>query len=79
MIAADIAAKHDLVAIARACYAAYVRKDRKAMEALIAPDFRFTSPLDNRIDRATYFQRCWPNSATIAGFDRRYAADRGAT
>jgi hypothetical protein len=25
--------------------------------------------LDNRIDRTTYFERCWPNSETIAGFE----------
>jgi ketosteroid isomerase-like protein len=59
----------DVVAIARAGYRAYVDKDRAAIEALIADDFRFTSPLDNHIDRATYFARCWPNSATIAKFD----------
>jgi hypothetical protein len=23
-------------------------------------DFHFTSPLDNRLDRETYFRRCWP-------------------
>jgi hypothetical protein len=57
------------VAIARAAYEAYVAKDRAAIEKLIAPDFHFTSPLDNRIDRGTYFTRCWPNSETIAGFD----------
>ncbi|MGH6850313.1 MAG: nuclear transport factor 2 family protein [Methylocella sp.] len=61
--------KHDPVAVARASYKAYVDKDRAAIEALIADDFHFTSPLDNRIDRATYFARCWPNSATLAGFD----------
>jgi ketosteroid isomerase-like protein len=61
--------KHDPVAIARASYRAYVDKDRAAIEALIADDFHFTSPLDNRIDRTTYFARCWPNSATLAGFD----------
>lgn len=55
--------------VARACYEAYVTKDRAAIEALIAPDFNFTSPLDNRIDRATYFARCWPNSEKTAGFD----------
>ena len=59
----------DMVAIARAAYEAYVSKDRAAIEALIAPEFHFTSPLDNRIDRATYFARCWPNSETISGFD----------
>jgi ketosteroid isomerase-like protein len=54
--------------IARASYDAYVRKDRAAIETLIAPDFHFTSPLDNRLDRATYFARCWPNSETIEHF-----------
>ena len=59
----------DPVAIARACYEAYVAKDRAAIEALIAPGFHFTSPLDNRIDRATYFERCWPNSRNLEGFE----------
>ena len=57
------------VEIARAAYDAYVTKDRAALEALIASDFHFTSPLDNRLDRETYFRRCWPNSASIAAFD----------
>ena len=56
-------------AIALAAYQAYVTKDRAALEALIADDFHFTSPLDNRIDRETYFARCWPNSDWIKGFD----------
>jgi ketosteroid isomerase-like protein len=59
----------DAVAVARAGYDAYVTKDRAAIEALIADDFHFTSPLDNRLDRATYFARCWPNSESIEGFD----------
>src|SRR5947207_15603676 len=59
---------NDIVAIARAAYEAYVAKNRAAIEKLIAADFRFTSPLDNRIDRATYFARCWPNSERIDGF-----------
>jgi ketosteroid isomerase-like protein len=57
-----------IVAIARAAYEAYVTKNRAAIEKLIAADFHFTSPLDNRIDRATYFARCWPNSERIDGF-----------
>jgi hypothetical protein len=36
---------------------------------LVADDFHFTSPLDNRLDRETYFARCWPNSETIDRFD----------
>ncbi len=60
---------NDSVAIARAAYEAYVTKDRSAIERLIADDFHFTSPLDNRIDRATYFTRCWPNSLNTIAFD----------
>ena len=55
--------------LARAYYQAYVDKDRPAIEALLAEDFHFTSPLDNRLDRATYFERCWPNSAVISEFN----------
>ena len=58
----------DIVAIARGAYEAYVSKDRAAIERLIAPDFHFTSPVDNRIDRETYLARCWPNSAQIVDF-----------
>ena len=56
-------------AIARAAYRAYETKDRAAIESLIAADFHFTSPLDNRIDRDTYFRRCWPNSEALEKFD----------
>jgi ketosteroid isomerase-like protein len=54
--------------VARASYLAYVNKDRDAIEALIADDFHFTSPLDNYLNRTAYFERCWPNSATISDF-----------
>jgi ketosteroid isomerase-like protein len=57
------------IAIAIAAYEAYVTKDRDALENLIAEEFHFTSPLDNRLDRETYFRRCWPNSKVIEGFD----------
>jgi hypothetical protein len=57
------------VAVVRALYDAYVNKDRAAIEPLLADAFHFSSPLDNRIDRATYFERCWPNSDQIEGFD----------
>jgi len=67
----------DPIAIAKACLRAYVDKDRPAIEALIADDFHFTSPLDNRLDRATYFARCWPNSAHTAAFDIVHAVREG--
>ena len=42
---------------------AYENKDRKVVESLLSHDFVFTSPYDYRIDRETYFKRCWPNHA----------------
>jgi ketosteroid isomerase-like protein len=57
------------VAAVRAVFEAYNTRDRSALEPLIAQDFHFTSPLDNRIDRKVYFERCWPNSGKLEGFD----------
>jgi ketosteroid isomerase-like protein len=63
------ASNDDVVEIAKKVYGAFVTKDRAAIESLIADDFHFTSPLDNRIDRKTYFARCWPNSEGTLGFE----------
>ena len=49
----------DKAAIIRAIFAAYLSNDRKAVEDAFTDDFRFTSPYDDEIDRATYFVRCW--------------------
>jgi len=64
----DSATEADPIAVAKKSYQAYVDKDRAALEQVIADDFHFSSPLDNRIDRRTYFARCWPNSENIADF-----------
>ncbi len=55
--------------LARDVYDAYVTGDCAAIEELIADDFAFFSPPDPGIDRAAYFERCWPNSETIEAFD----------
>jgi ketosteroid isomerase-like protein len=60
---------NDLVAIVRKSFQAYADSNRAAAESVIADDFHFTSPLDNRIDRETYFARCWPNNERITGFE----------
>jgi len=57
------------VEIAKQSYLAFASGDRAANEAVIADDFSFTSPLDNQLDRATYFERCWPNNESIRGFE----------
>jgi hypothetical protein len=35
------------------------------VEDHLADDFTFTSPYDDQIDKATYFERCWKNSDWI--------------
>jgi ketosteroid isomerase-like protein len=49
----------------RGLFAAYMANDRAAVEAAFTDDFRFTSPYDDEIDKATYFARCWTSSDWI--------------
>ena len=49
----------------RALFKAYLSSDRGAVEGFLTEDFRFTSPFDDRIDKATYFERCWRGSDWI--------------
>jgi hypothetical protein len=50
---------HDRPALIRALFAAYLADDRGAVERMLADEFRFTSPYDAEIDKATYFASCW--------------------
>ena len=50
-------------------YAAFAAADRDAAEALLADDFEFSSPPDPRLDRAGYFERCWPGAGGVTQFD----------
>jgi ketosteroid isomerase-like protein len=51
--------------IIRGVFAAYMANDRKAVEDALTDDFRFTSPYDDEIDKAIYFERCWRNTDWI--------------
>ena len=53
------------VEIIRAIFAGYMANDRKAVEDALTEDFRFTSPYDDGIDKATYFARCWRDTGWI--------------
>jgi ketosteroid isomerase-like protein len=74
MAAAD---KADIV---RDLFAAYMANDRKAVENAFTEDFRFTTPHDDEIDKATYFERCWKVSDWIArqNLERIFADGDGA-
>ncbi len=56
----------------RGYFAAYRAGDRNHLERALTEDFTFTSPYDDRIDKATYFERCWPNRNLI----REHAIER---
>jgi ketosteroid isomerase-like protein len=62
-------AASDRLQLARSSYAAYESGDRGVLEELLAEDFTFYSPPDPGIDRAVYFERCWPNHENLASFD----------
>jgi ketosteroid isomerase-like protein len=59
----------DRLQLARDSYGAYADGDRALIERLLSDDLAFYSPPDPGIDRATYFERCWPNARTIEAFD----------
>jgi ketosteroid isomerase-like protein len=46
----------------RAFFASYLAQDRAAAERLVAEGFVFTSPQDDHIDRAAFFERCFPTA-----------------
>jgi ketosteroid isomerase-like protein len=48
--------------IVRRLFDAYRTKERELAEQMLTDDFTFTSPYDDQIDKATYFERCWPES-----------------
>ena len=63
--------------VMRACLDAWATRNRAALEALIAPDFHFTSPLDNELDRDAYFRICWPGGKDLVAFDILHHSEVG--
>jgi ketosteroid isomerase-like protein len=63
--------------LVRALFAAYRAQDRPTAERLLADDFRFTSPQDDRIDRATYLERCFPTADRFASQDLEHVVEAG--
>jgi ketosteroid isomerase-like protein len=68
---------HDHVKLVRAAYGAYESGDRSVIEALLSDDLTFYSPADIGIDRARYFERCWPNAALITAFEYKRIIESG--
>jgi ketosteroid isomerase-like protein len=53
--------ENKLTNVVRAWFGAYENENREVAEQLLADDFTFTSPNDDAIDKATWFERCWPD------------------
>lgn len=51
--------------LVRRCFEAWETSDRAMLEALLADDFTFTSPNDDHISRAEYWETCWPGREKI--------------
>ena len=58
----------DNITVARRVFDAYVKRDRAGIEALLADDLRFTSPLDNGLNRQRYMSHCWSAGQDIEQF-----------
>jgi ketosteroid isomerase-like protein len=67
----------DRLKVVRDCYGAYESGDRRVVEECLTEDFTFYSPADVGIDRATYFERCWPNSELIEAFEFKRLVEHG--
>jgi ketosteroid isomerase-like protein len=63
--------------IVRDCYRAYESGDRSLIDKHLSDDFTFYSPPDPGIDRATYFERCWPNAKLIESFEFKRLVESG--
>jgi hypothetical protein len=51
--------------VVMAWYTAWVTKDWKLMQQILADGFTFSSPLDDHIDIKVLKERCWPNAYNL--------------
>jgi ketosteroid isomerase-like protein len=67
----------DRAQLARDMYRAYETRDRQVVEDILTEDFTFYSPPDPGIDRATYFERSWPNADQLESFEFKRLIEEG--
>ncbi|MFE2180879.1 nuclear transport factor 2 family protein [Streptomyces sp. NPDC059455] len=51
--------------VVEAAFRYYRSQDREAALPLYADDFTFTSPQDDHIDKATFFEKCFPTASRL--------------
>lgn len=52
--------KEQVSDLVRRMFAAFLAQDRQALENMLREDFTFNSPRDDHINKAEYFERCFP-------------------
>jgi len=57
---------------AQAIFKAYLTQDRDAADRLLADEFVFTSPQDDHIDKAAFFERCFPTADRLVSQELLY-------
>lgn len=67
----------DRIATAQAMYRAFADGDRAVVDQTFTDDFTFSSPLDVGLDRAGYFERCWPGAGQRTDFEFRRLIEAG--
>jgi ketosteroid isomerase-like protein len=56
--------------LAKAHYRAFAAGDRETVEGLLGEEFEFHSPADEQgLDRAGWFERCWPGAGSLTEFE----------
>ena len=63
----------------RAMFGAYRTRDADAFLALLHPDFSFTSPYDDALDRDAFMERCWPSTQSLIALDVKQVCTDGET
>jgi hypothetical protein len=67
----------DRIALAKQSYRAFAAGDRDFFEQRLSEGFSFSSPPDPRLDRAGWFERCWPGAGRGQSFDFVRAVESG--
>jgi len=56
-------------AVVRDTYRAFATGDRQLAEQVFGAELKFHSPPDPELDRAGYFERCWPHAGQQQEFE----------
>jgi hypothetical protein len=59
----------DRIQLVRDSYRAFAKADRELAERIMGAELHFHAPPDPDLDRAGYFDRCWPGAGSGTRFE----------